>query len=258
MMLDLRAFAAPRAEALRETLPGHTHLYGAAIETWRARMRNEHGSAHVFASLAEQMREAGFAAEEVEEVAGFAAEERRHGGLCGTVVEALGGEAIVDALPVEALPWHPELSPEEGVLCNLLSISCLSETVAVALIGAERFEMPEGALRDLLTEIWADEVGHARFGWRVLSSRAEGLSIASKARLSEYLRVAFAHLEEHELAHLPIAADPPSEGASLGLCSGKDARELFYETISSAILPPLDALGLGATQAWEGRYRRAA
>lgn len=221
-------------------------------------MRNEHGSAHVFASLAEQMRAANFAEDEIAEVASFADEERKHGGLCGTVVEALGGEAIVDALPVASLPWHPELTPEEGVLCNVLSISCLSETIAVALIGAERFEMPAGALRDLLTEIWADEVGHARFGWRLLSTRAEGLSDAAKTRISAYLRIAFAHLEEHELAHLPIEANPPKEGASLGLCNGADARELFYETIQTAILPPLDALGFQATKAWKTRLPRAA
>lgn len=253
MVLNLRHVAGPRSVALRGDLPNHPHLYDAARETWRARMRNEHGSAHVFASLAEQMRAAGFAQGEIAEVAAFAEEERKHGGLCGAVVEALGGEAIVDALPIEPLPWHPDLSPEEGVLCNVLSISCLSETIAVALIGAERFEMPEGALRDLLTEIWADEVGHARFGWRLLSSRAEGLSVASKARISRYLRVAFAHLEQHELAHLPVAAVPPAEGTTLGLCNGADARQLFYETVRSAIIPPLEALGFAAKEAWETR-----
>lgn len=254
--LDLRSVARPLAESLRGSMPAYPHLYDAAIETWRLRMRNEHGSSRVFSSLAEQMTAAGFDSGVIDEVRAFAKEEEKHGALCGSVVEALGGEAIVPVLPEAPFPWHTDLTPLEGVLCNLLSISCLSETIAVALIGAERFEMPEGRLRDLLTEIWADEVGHARFGWRIVSDRVEGLSAESKARLSEYLRAAFAHLEEHELAHLPLAAQPPAEGVSLGLCSGKDARALFYDTIRSAILPPLDALGLSATNAWNTRYSR--
>ena len=42
----------------------------------------------------------------------------------------------------------------EGVLRNLLGVCFLSETVAVALIGADRLAMPSGALRNLLTEIY--------------------------------------------------------------------------------------------------------
>ena len=39
--------------------------------------------------------------------------------------------------------------------------------VAVALIGAERMEMPDGELRDLLTGIWSDEVGHWKLAGRL-------------------------------------------------------------------------------------------
>jgi len=134
----------------------------------------------------------------------------------------------------------------------LSSVSCLSETVAVALIGAERFEMPEGALRDLLTRIWADEVGHARFGWRLLA-RAAPFDADARARLGAYLAVAFAALESHELAHLPDASRPPPEGAALGLCNGADARILFYETVTEVIVPSLERAGLPAARAWEAR-----
>jgi hypothetical protein len=129
----------------------------------------------------------------------------------------------------------------------------LSETVAVALIGAERLEMPESPLRELLSEIWADEVGHARFGWRVAQELLPQLDDAARARLSLYLRVALRQLELHELAHLPLSSMPPPEGVALGLCSGADARTLFYETVQSAILPPLEALGLRAQDAWNAR-----
>jgi hypothetical protein len=225
------------------------HLEAGARATWLGRMVNEHASSAVFDALAEQMEAAAFEGDLVAACRRFADEERKHGVLCGAVVEALGGRAIVDVAPRAALPLHEDVSPREAVLRNLLSISCLSETVAVALIAAERIEMPEGPLRTLLTEIWSDEVGHARFGWRLLEQAAPGLSLGARSGLGAYLKVALAHLERHELAHLPLASCPPPEGAELGLCSGRDARLLFYETVDEVILPRLAGLGVAVPAA---------
>ena len=248
-VLDLREAARGRAVAL----PQLPELRPAAIATWRARMVNEYQSAAVFAELAAQADRLGFAATLAPQLREFEAEEREHGVLCGSVVEALGGEARVDVSAPGPVPAHVDVAPREGFLRNVLSVSCLSETVAVALIGAERLEMPAGALRELLSKIWADEVGHARFGWRVVQELLPQVDAAVRERLSLYLRVALRHLELHELAHLPLGAAPPPEGAALGLCSGRDARTLFYETVAAAILPSLDALGLGASEAWQAR-----
>jgi hypothetical protein len=173
----------------------------------------------------------------------FAAEERRHGVLCASVVEALGGTATGDSLTQAAYPHHPSVPVTEAILRNVLSIACLSETVAVALIGAERDEMPAGPLRELLTTIWADEIGHARFGWRLVATLLPSLDEAARARTGRYLTVALTALETHELAHLPERRFPP-EGAALGLCDGGAARALFTATVTNIILPRLAALGL--------------
>lgn len=228
-------------------------LRQAAIYTWRGRMINEHGSARVFEGLAEQLKAAGVDDKIVLECRGFADEERRHGVLCGAVVEALGGEAQAETPTPESFPGHQDATPIEAALRNLLSISCLSETVAVALIGAERLEMPEGELRDLLTGIYADECGHCNFGWRTLGALLPD-DHQLKQRLSKYLIYAFEHLERHELAHLPEEAVWPKEGADVGLCSGRDARALFYATVEEIIIPGLEARGLHAKDAWKKRY----
>ncbi len=251
MIVDLRVQARRHAPSL----PVLPHLAEAALATWRGRMLNEHTSARVFEGLARQLEDAGLEPEIVAECRGFAGEERRHGVLCGAVVEALGGEATFEAPPLEEVPEHSDASRIEAALRNLLSISCLSETVAVALIGAERLEMPEGPLRELLTTIYADEVGHARFGWRLAGRLASQLDGAALARVGEYLKVALLHLEQHELAHLNPAAAPPKEGACLGLCNGRDARDLFYSTVIEVIVPGLEALGLPAGYAWRERRR---
>jgi hypothetical protein len=235
-------------------LPG---LFALAVPTWRARMVNEHESSAVFAALATQLRDAGLAAS-ARACDDFADEERRHGELCGAVVEALGGDARARARQHPELPAHPDVDRREAALRNVLSVCCLSETVAVALIGAERLEMPAGELRDLLTRIFSDEVGHARFGWLLLREVTPALDDAARARLGDYLSLAFAHLESHELSHLPREAAPPPEAAALGLCHGADARALFFDTVREVIVPGLEALGLPASRAWSARRAHAA
>ena len=248
LMLDLRREAA----TVRPLVPDHPHLREAAVRTWTGRMVNEHGSARVFEGLAEQLEAAGVDRAEVERCREFAREERRHGALCGAVVEALGGEARAKGLPLADYPAHEDVGPLEAALRNMLSICCLSETVAVALIGAERLEMPDGELRELLTEIYADECGHANFGWRLLGELLPE-DPQMRERLGDYLAVAFHHLEEHELAHLPVGAEWPDEGAELGLCNGRDARALFFATVEDIIIPGLEHRGLPARRAWESR-----
>ena len=247
--LDLGAVA----RCLAPSVPTLPHLTASAIATWRARMVNEHASARVFEGLAAQMRDAGLDATLVAQCRVFAVEERTHGALCGAVVHALGGKAIAAVDAVDAFPLHRDCGPIEGVVRNVLSIACMSETVAVSLIGAERLLMPEGELRALLTRIWADEIGHARFGWQLVARLVPRMGDRERARLGVYLAVAFAHLERHELAHLPATVEPPPEGAALGLCSGGDARALFYATVDEVIVPHLEAHGLDARRAWAAR-----
>ncbi len=245
--LDLRAPARAFMPRVPTDLP---HLRAAAIATWRGRMINEHSSARVFEGLAKQLAAAGLD-DVVAEVRGFADEERRHGVLCGAVVEALGGQALAEVPDGDEYPAHEDAgSSLEAALRNMLAICCLSETVAVSLIGAERIEMPEGELRELLTRIYADEVGHSRFGWRTLARLAPSLDRETKERLGDYLEVAFDHLVEHELAHLPESSQPPPEGVALGLCSGPDARRLFFDTVEQVIVPGLEVHGIPARRAW--------
>lgn len=251
--LDLRAAARPHMPSL-EVPAG---LRAAAIGTWHARMINEHGSAPVFEGLALQCEAAGLL-DHAATMRTFAAEERMHGVLCGAVVEALGGEAIADVDAPTPIPAHDDASsPVEALLRNVISVSCMSETVAVALIGAERLEMPDGELRELLTRIWADEVGHSRFGWRLLGELVPTMGARERAGLDAYLEVALAHLVDHELRHLPDLGVPPEGANTVGVCDGGAARRLFFATVESAIVPGLARLGLAADHAWE-RARRVA
>jgi hypothetical protein len=255
-MLDLRSQARPH----RPALPALTHLYADVRKTWIGRMVNEHASAAVFDGMAAQIRRTSLPQREdlACECEGFAAEEREHGVLCGAVVEAAGGSAHAPEVETEPYPMHEDVAPVEGLVRNLISVCCLSETAAVALIGAERLRMEPGPLRALMTRIYGDEVGHARFGWRLVAELIPMLDDEAKRRTSAYLAFAFAHFEAHELAHLPASYDPPEEGHALGLCRGADARTLLYSCIDEVMLPGLERLGLQARRAFGLRNRAAA
>jgi hypothetical protein len=246
--LDLRDVARARQPMIIP--PGA--LAPAVITTWRGRMINEHGSSRVFDGLADQLAALGDA-DQAARCRGFADEEREHGALCGAVVEAAGGEARGAALAAMSMPVHADTTPRAAVVRNVISVCCMAETVAVALIGAERLEMPEGPLRDLLEKIWADEIGHARFGWLYLAAALPTLDDDERAAVARYLPRALAHLEDHELAHIPIETAWPAEASVYGLCDGADARTLFYETVNEVIVPQLEAHGLPAARAWQTR-----
>jgi hypothetical protein len=250
MRLDLAAAAGAHRVRVGALPPA---LRGAAQRTWRGRMINEHGSAPVFAALADHLREAGAAAEHADACARFADEERTHGALCAAVLQALGGDPRAEVAAPGALPRHADVAPVEAVTRNIVSVSCLSETVAVAILTTERCEMPEGDLRDVISRILADEIGHARFGWRWLAEVAPGFDAAARARLGAYLRVAFAALERHELDHVSLGVRFPAGAAAYGLCDGDETRALFYETVDQVILPQLEAHGLPARAAWDER-----
>lgn len=249
MLLDLRA----EARRLRPALVVDDFLRAAAIATWRQRMLNEYGSAPVFTALARQLDAAGAAAEDIDAVVAMAEEEHHHGALCAAVVDALGGEAIGELPAPEAMPEHADVDRLEAVTRNLLSVGCLSETVAVALISAERHRMAPGPLRDIITAILADEVGHARLGWRWMARQMPRFDAAARARLGRYLGVAFAHFEAHEHKMIPLGGGFGAAGEALGLCDGGESRALFHDTVREVIVPRLEALGLPARAAWSHR-----
>ncbi len=229
------------------------HARAVAIETWRGRMLNEHISARVFAALIPQMMRAEIDAARQAEVAEMIADELRHARQCAAVVAALGGAPVGEIPALPPVPTHDDVAPLEGFLRNILSVACMSETVAVALISAERMNAGPELLKRVLGEILADEVQHARFGWRLLEELAPQLPAELKQRLGVYLVFAFAHLREHELAHLPATpGSAPSRAAeAVGVCDGHEARRLFFETVYEVIIPGLEDHGIPAAAAWE-------
>lgn len=228
-----------------------------AVATWRGRMVNEHISAQVWSGLLAPLMAAAVPPSVLAGVAAAVADELRHAEQCAGVVLALGGEPVAPLPPLAAMPSHSDVGPLEGALRSLLSVGCLSETIAVAIIRAEHAELDGTTLGEVLRSILADEVQHARLGWRVLGLCAPLLDGAARQRLSAYLVDALAHQIAHELPLLPSLSQPSETLALAGVCDGTFARSLFFDTIEQVILPPLAAAGLQAEDAWKQALIRA-
>jgi len=230
----------------------------AARRIWRRRAFNEHQSAMVFTGLVPQLVEAEATLDVKTTVLRMAMDELRHGALCAGVVEALGGNAQIEAdLAVRPLPTHPGCPPLERAMRNALFVGCLAETIAVAFTTEEREQTSEPLMRRVIEQVSADESLHARFGWAFVSEAAAELDDEAKRRTDRWLRTAFRFIEREEMLEVPDVTPPSEElreqGLALGVCDNRETRALFYETVLDAIIPGLEALGFAADDAWRQR-----
>lgn len=217
-------------------------------DSWRARMIHEHASSAVFAGLVGFFIEANLPLELKTTVCRMALDELFHAELCGRVVESLGGLAVVETdLALEPMPRHRDCPPVERALRNALFASCLSETVSMALLAAELERCEEPFIRQVIKQLAADEVSHARIGWAVFDLVWPTLDAAGRSRTNDYLHVAVPYLRECMLEAMPLTSIPDdvlAEAERLGYSAAAKSRKILAETMSDVILPRFAEAGL--------------
>lgn len=228
-----------------------------ARATWRKRVAHEHGSAAVFSRLLPQLMEAEAPLELQTVVLRMSMDELRHAALCAAVVEALGEDPVVEAdLATQPLPEHAGCAPIERALRNVTFACCLSETVSVGLLSAEKEETTEPLIRGVVEQLAADEVLHARFGWIYLAVAWPALDATQRDRFADWLKLGFASLERAMLANMPLGADDEevvAAAARLGVLDSREAREILRDTVETVILPRLEDHGVPARRCWRER-----
>ena len=244
LMLDLtHACREPFALACDHLSPDEHHH---AVHEWRGRMVSEHISARVFGGLIGPMMRAGVDAERIDGVAVMVSDELRHARLCAQVVAALGAEPIAPMPAVlPDVPSHDEVEPLEGLLRNVISISCFEETVAVSVLEAVRQRVRPAPLAKMVASILADEVRHARLGWTLLED-VSPLDQGLRHRLGEYVEEVLVQSIDRFVQPAPEASEP---ACALGTCDGQQDREIFARTLTTVILPGLDRFGIAAQAA---------
>lgn len=250
MLLDLRQEAASEALDIGDTGALTARERAAALRNWRDRMVSEHVSARVFAGFFDRLLRAGMPRRFLDMARAGIDEELAHAVLCGRVLVALGGEAAAPLPePLPLVERHEDAEPIEAVLRDAISIGACSETVAVALVGAEREQAGSPAMRGVLDRILADEVGHARLGWKLLDEVLPSVDARTRRRLSAYLVAVF----EHQLAfHAPFLDMPEmsDRGVAFGAPDGPSNWQVFVQTMLGITVPGLEARGLAARAAW--------
>lgn len=226
-------------------------------EQWRTRMVFEHRSSTVFSQLAGQLQEANATLDAQLVMLRMSQDELRHTGTCAEVVRALGGEPEGEAdLTVAPLARHEGESAEQRALRNVIYTTCLSEMVACARFVATLDRMSDPYLREVNRRLLADEVLHGQFGFHYLDASREWLDPRpeERAALTRFLVVAFAEIER-ELA--PQGSFEPLTEAeiALGADDPAQAREVFYGTMTGAVIPGLERFGVDASSAWKDRAR---
>ncbi len=227
----------------------------AAREHWRIHMAAEFASSRVFSGLVPELMAAGLDYDHVRSAVEMARQEVEHGLASARVHAALGGEPSTDLPPLPPVPTHEGVSPLEAVIRNVLSVSCCGETLAVAVIGGERERAASEPLREVLTSILADEVGHARFGWRLLGEVSTALDASTRARLAAYLVVVFER-DIRAMRGAMTACGATDAALGLGAPDGPTMWATFWETMTEVTVPGLERHGLAAQRAWKEAIAR--
>lgn len=224
-------------------------------EQWRTRMIFEHRSSTVFSQLADQLYEANASLDAKLVMLRMAQDELRHTATCAEVVEALGGAPEGEAdLTLERLAPHEGTSPEQRAMRNVIYTTCCSEMVACARFVAILDRMTDPYLRQVNRRLLADEVLHGQFGFHYLEAWRGWLDShpEERASLERFLTVGFAALER-ELAPAGPFAEPTAAQIALGADDPALAREVFYGTLTAAVVPGLERFGIDASRCWKER-----
>jgi len=233
-VLDPRREARQTPVALDVALTLDDESRRLAVVEWTGRMVEEQAASRLFAGLLPQMMRAGVDTQFQAATADAVVDELRHARLCAAIVQALGGEARAALTGSDDFPRHDGVSPLEGLLRNVLDVSCLAETVDVAVLESRYRRARESTFRRVIAEILDDEINHSRLGWRLLQHLEPRIDTRLRERLGAYLIPAFTRLFERQ------AASPGKTTADKGL---------LVEVVNEVIVPRLEAFDLPAREA---------
>ena len=115
-------------------------------------------------------------------------------------------------------------------------------------------------LRDLVRVLLSDEMVHGQFGFQYLELVKEWLEEREDVRVSlrRYLAYAFAILERTMSGAGAPKRTLSDDERALGIPDPARHPEIFYQTITAAVIPGLERFGIDAGTAWKERAARRA
>ena len=202
-----------------------------------------------FGRLAGELEATGAERTVVELARRAADDEHRHALAFAAWAGELG--RAVDPYPAfAAAPVGHAASPQaERVLLEVVSLCCLAETVATAVLGAALDTVSVPVVKDRLHEILKDEVRHAKLGWAhvaALSDRGSRDVIANALPGLLDAGIPSARLETNVW---PLAPE-------LGLLPKATLMGLLREVIADVVLPGFERYDIDTSGARAWTVRR--
>jgi hypothetical protein len=222
----------------------------AASRVWRFRYRMELEAAERFRGLAERLSTAGASRAVVEMARRASSDELRHAERCLALVSHFGGTPGSRPV-VETRPVAPRaLDGRARLLYEVVALSCVTETLSTALLGALVERARDSVAKVTLHSILRDEVEHSRLGWAYLAEEhargapdcvSESLGAMLSSTLSDELFGASSNANELDRAL-----------AGLGSLERAERLRIVRETLNAVVFPGLERFGIDTTRgkAW--------
>jgi hypothetical protein len=200
-----------------------------------------------FARLAARLAAVGAQEAVVEMAERAASDETRHAELCRDLVRHFGHEPNPGAMHVAAEVAPSTLGARERVLYEVVALSCITETLSAALLGAMVERATDAKVRSTVHEILRDEIEHGRLGWAHLAREQNRGDVLF---LGAYLPAMLAATVTDELLIEKGPTDAHEDVlAGLGALTRSERRAIFETTMAEVVFPGLRRFGVGTSSA---------
>lgn len=214
-----------------------------AARVWSLRRRAELEAAARFRTLSAELSAHAASDVVIAMAAEAAADELRHATLCRQLAEHFGGSRLSEPpLDVSTRRVAPRgLEGREALLYELVALSCVTETLSTALLGALVEAARDTIAKETMHSILRDEVRHSRLGWAFL---AESHAAGARDVVAPHLPA----LLSATLGAAPFAAVPSDPGdaelAGYGELERSVSLRVVRECFAEVIFPGLARFGI--------------
>ncbi len=217
----------------------------------------EYSAVSLFARFVDGLARVGAPFDLVSVAARVPQDEIRHADLAFRFASLCAGREVTVESAEEKKPrWGDRLSLED-LDSFAIEVVAIGETLACGLLSACRDGATAPVAHAIYANIVADEVHHARLGWYYLLWRAPQWSLAEKQRVADNAGDMVVQIETRFGQGRDAPRGAQKAARTLGVLDTARQRAVIRDVMENEIVPGLDALGLGASHAWEKRRRIA-
>jgi len=226
-----------------------------AYDAQRMLALGEYAAVGLFSRFVEALARIGAPFDIVSAATRVPQDEIRHADLAFRFASMCAARDVaVDSPDERPSRWKDRLSVED-LDSFAIEVIAIGETLACALLSACRDGATEPLARAIYTNIVADEVHHARLGWYYLLWRAPQWSAADRQRVADDAGAMVIQIEKRFGTGRDAPRGAQKAARALGVLDTARQRKVVRDVMQNEIVPGLDALGLGASFAWEKRRR---